>query len=69
MKAMPTPSSVNFTVLNSAESPWGDTPLLGKMLERDQALAHPVLKDVMHVAEHVVRDDTRVYRFLSSVDG
>jgi hypothetical protein len=68
MIAMPTPSSVNFGVLNPTESPWGDTPLLGKMLERAQALTHPALKAVMHVAEHVVLEDTRVRRFLDSVE-
>jgi hypothetical protein len=55
-------------VLNSMESPWGDTPLLGKMLEREQALAHPALKGVVHVAEHIVRDDPRVRNFLDSID-
>ena len=68
MIARPTPSSVNFTVLSPAESPWGDTPLLGKMIEREQALAHPALKGVMHVAEHIVRDDARVRSFLHSID-
>lgn len=68
IRATRTPSSVDFMVLNSMESPWGDTPLLGKMLEREQALAHPALKGVVHVAEHIVRDDPRVRNFLDSID-
>ncbi len=66
--AMPTPSSVDFKVMSPADSPWGDTPLLGKMLGREHALAHPALKEAMHVAEHIVRDDARVRRFLDSID-
>ena len=68
MRATSTPSSVDFIVINSTESPWGDTPLLGKMLEREQALAHSALKEVMHVAEYIVRDDSRVRHFLDSID-
>jgi hypothetical protein len=66
VRAAATQSSVNFTVVNPNESPWGDTPVLGKMLGRDQALAHPALAEVMHVAEHIVRDDVRVRGFLDS---
>lgn len=66
--AKPTPSSVDFTVLDSSESPWAETPLLGKMLDRDRARAHPALKEVLHVAEHVVRDDSRVRGFLNRID-
>jgi hypothetical protein len=38
------------------------------MLGREQALVHPALKDVMHVAEHIVRDDARVRHFLDLSD-
>lgn len=64
----PTLASVNFTVLNPDESPWGDSSLLGKMLKRELALLHPALKEVIHVAEHIVRDDTRVRSFLESIE-
>lgn len=63
VRATSTASSIHFTVLDPSESPWGNTPLLGQMLEREQALAHPALRDVMHVAEHITRDDERVRRF------
>jgi hypothetical protein len=66
--ATPTPSSVDFMVLNPTESPWGDTPLLGKMLGREHALAHPMLKEAMRIATHIVRDDTHVRRFLDSIE-
>jgi hypothetical protein len=62
------PSTVDFMIINPTESPWGDTPLLGKMLGREQALAHSALKEVLHVAEHIVREDPRVRHFLNSID-
>jgi hypothetical protein len=65
---VPTPSSLNFTVLEPHESPWEETSLFGKMLERNRALAQPVLPHVMHIAEHVVHDDARVRGFLDSFD-
>ena len=69
MRATPTPATVDFMVMNPTESPWSDTPLLGKMLGREQALAHPALKEVVHVADHIVRDDTRVRNFLEHRTG
>ena len=68
IRAKPTRNSVEFTVLSPNESPWGDTPLFGKMMERERALAHPKLKEVLHVVEHVVRGDARVRDFLDSID-
>lgn len=62
--ATATPTSINFRALSADESPWSDTPLLGKMLERVQALAHPAWREVLRVAEHVVRDDARIDHFL-----
>jgi len=68
VRAVPTPSSVNFTVLEPSESPWSETPLLGKMLGREQALTHRVYADAIRVAEHVARNDPHVRRFLDSID-
>jgi hypothetical protein len=64
LRATSTATSIDFRALNSDESPWSDTPLLGKMLEREHALAHPAWREVLAVAEHVVRDDARVRDFL-----
>jgi len=64
--AKSTPSAIEFSVLNGDESPWAYTPLFGQMLDRDRALTHPRLKEIFHVAEHVVRDDERVRCFLNS---
>ncbi len=48
-----------FTVLGPSESPWGDTPLFGKMLARDVSLGHPKLAKTFEIAELLTRDPCR----------
>lgn len=43
-----------FRVIETAESPWGSTDLLGDMLSRENALIDSLLKEVFVVAEHVL---------------
>jgi hypothetical protein len=45
-------------------SPWHDVKALGKMLDRKKALAHPWLREVFHVVEHIVREDPDVRKYL-----
>jgi hypothetical protein len=59
-----TSSSFDFTILDAKESPWSDTPLLGKMLNRGEARNHLEAGNAISVAEHIVREDVRVRRFL-----
>jgi len=39
------------------ESPWKDVDFLGQILDRQEALLHPWLKDVFHITDHIVIDD------------
>ena len=59
-----TASEIQFSVLEPEQSPWGHTELLGAMLARPKALAHPVLPEIFEVAEYVVAHDERVASFL-----
>jgi hypothetical protein len=52
------------SVTDSAESPWRSAALLGRFLDREEALAHPWLKDVFHITDHVVVQDEPVKRYL-----
>jgi hypothetical protein len=36
------------------------------MLARDNALVHPRKDEVLHIAEHVVREDARIKAFLDT---
>ncbi len=53
------------TVVNAAESPWQGVALLGRMLDREEALAHERLAAVFHVADHMVVDDQAIREHLN----
>ena len=44
-------------LVDKEESPWKDVEYLGKILDREDALNHPWIKDVFHITDHMVRDD------------
>lgn len=47
-------------------SPWAETELLGRMLSRAEALAHPLKKDFLYVGETIVEQHPALRRFLGS---
>ena len=53
-----------FRALEPTESPWSDTHLLGPMLTRDQAVAHPLIKEVFVVAENILRNHAALCEYL-----
>jgi hypothetical protein len=53
-------SNVVFMVVGPDNSPLGEMKFMGHLLPRDEALSHPEIQDVYHVAEHIVRDDSRL---------
>ena len=57
------PSALQFSMVNWAGSPWEREAYLGRMLDRDEALASPLKDLALHVSEHIVRDlpEARVY--------
>ncbi|QVW70494.1 MULTISPECIES: hypothetical protein [Myxococcus] len=56
------------TVKDSAESPWKEASGLGRMLDREEALAHPWLTEVFHITDHVVKEDSEVLRYFNPTD-
>jgi hypothetical protein len=53
------------TVVNASESPWQGVELLGRMLDREEALAHERLAEVFHVTDHMVADDLPIRGYLN----
>jgi NAD(P)-dependent dehydrogenase (short-subunit alcohol dehydrogenase family) len=45
------------TIVDAGESPWQGVGLLGRMLDREEALGHERLAEVFHVTDHMVVDD------------
>lgn len=58
----------NFKVglVNAADSPWSHVTFLGRLLDRDEALKHPWVKEVFHITDHMVREDKEVMRYFGA---
>lgn len=52
-------------LVDAEESPWKDAELLGRMLNRDEALQHPRVKDAFHITDHMVEEDPEIIAFFS----
>ena len=53
----------NVGLMNASESPYNGINLLGKMLDREEALEHPWIEDVFHITDHITTDDTEIINF------
>ena len=48
------------TLVDASESPWADATFLGRLLNRDEALTHPWIKEVFHITDHMLLDDKEI---------
>jgi hypothetical protein len=53
------------SLTDAAESPWVGVELLGRMLDRAEALEHERLQDVFHISDHMLRDDAPLRDYLN----
>jgi hypothetical protein len=53
----------NVTLTDAGESQWGDVDLIGRKLNRDEALAHPLIADVFHITDHMTEEDPAIREF------
>ena len=52
-----TENEFRVSVTDRAESPWSKSKVLGRMLDRDEALANPLIDEVYHLTDHIVEQD------------
>ena len=45
------------SVTNRDESPFANVEFIGEILDRDEALQHPLIKEVFHITDHIVAED------------
>lgn len=64
--AHPSDTEVEFRIAEPEESPWHETPLLGRMLSRERALASDALTATLEIAELISRDDSRLSAVLGT---
>ena len=63
-----TDGNFNVGLVNAADSPWRDVTFIGRVLNRDEALAHPWHKEAFHITDHMVVEDPEIIAFFSAND-
>lgn len=53
----PAENEIRVSVTDRAESPWSESKVLGRMLDREEALASPLIDEVFHLTDHIVKQD------------
>src|SRR5215213_3377 len=43
----------NVGITSRDECPWKDSNVIGRILDREEALAHPWIDDVFHITDHI----------------
>jgi hypothetical protein len=59
-------SEFQVGILDAMHSPWREAKVIGRTLDRAEALAHPLLKEASRVTDHMVSDDTPIREYLSA---
>jgi hypothetical protein len=52
-------------VTDAAQANWSDAAILGTMLDRQAALAHPWIREAFHLVDHLVVEDSPVRDYLA----
>lgn len=66
MELRSTASEYHVGLIDGARSPWREAKVIGRTLDREEALAHPLVKEALHVADHMVSDDEQIRSYLNS---
>jgi hypothetical protein len=55
----------NLMVIDAVETHWSNNDILGKMLSREEALAHPWIKEAFHISDHMTVEDPVIRDFFA----
>lgn len=50
-------------VTDWAESPWNNSKVIGRQLDRDEALSHPLIDELFHLTDHIFAEDPSIKMF------
>lgn len=53
-------------LIDARFSPWQEEKTIGRTLNRDESLAHPLVKEAFHVTDHMVTDDVPIREYLNA---
>ena len=54
------------SVLDGEHSPWTNAEFLGRLLSREEALKHPLIREAFHLTDHIVLEDEPIKSYLSA---
>jgi len=58
--------SFQVGLTSAADSPYREVAFLGRILDRTEALKHPWLQEVFHIADHMVSDDPAIVDYFAA---
>lgn len=58
--------SYAVSVIDVSDSPWPTAEFLGQHLTRAEALAHPLIKEIFHLTDHIVLEDEPIKAYLAA---
>jgi hypothetical protein len=53
-----TQAEFQIGLVDRENSPWKDVQVMGRVLDREEALAHERIQEVFHITDHMVVDDS-----------
>ena len=61
-----TDTQYQVAVIDAERSPWRDADVIGRTLDRAEALRHPRLSEVFHITDHIVTEDEPIRAYLGA---
>jgi hypothetical protein len=58
-----TETEQGVAITDWSESPWNSSKVLGRQLDRDEALSHPLISEVFHLTDHIFIEDPIINAF------
>ncbi len=50
---------------NAEDSPWGAVAVMGRTLDRIEAMTHPSISDIFHILDRILTEDLRIIAHLN----
>jgi hypothetical protein len=66
LKVWPTATEFQMAVVDAHESPWQNEVYLDHLMDREEALASPLLDTLFHIVNHVVAENPKLSGYLDN---
>lgn len=57
-------ANFKVSVTDAESSPWREAKIIGRTLNRNEALVHPLIKEAFHITDHMVSEDAPIKEYL-----